>query len=167
MLKREQKVISANNTGSFSNFTNNKLTCEKGVGALINATGEIITNDKMRASMLNKYFSSVCTTDDGDVPAIDRVASNDVSLDSIVFTPANVAAALNKFKEVKVVAQTAIVAYIVQTPDSLAKILSLVYTAYMSVRRILNAWRHAFITPACTQKQKYQWYFKLHTCLPH
>ena len=64
-LRKEQKVVDSNDTGSFYNFVNRRLTCEKGVGALQNDNNEIVVSDNERANFLNEYFSSVCTTDDG------------------------------------------------------------------------------------------------------
>jgi len=57
-MKREQKVFECNNTGTFFNFLNNKLSHKRGLGALNNDNGNVITDDSERANPLNDYFVS-------------------------------------------------------------------------------------------------------------
>ncbi len=64
-IKREQNVIDNNNAGGFFRFVNSKLSCKRGLGALCNDNGEAIVGDAERANMLNEYFASVCTCDNG------------------------------------------------------------------------------------------------------
>ena len=97
-LKREQKVIESNNTGSFFNFVNKKLTCKKGVGVLRDEQGNTVSSDEQRANMWNKYFSSVCTEDNGTSPSIDRAVPDGVFIDNIAFTPFKVAMAIKRLK---------------------------------------------------------------------
>jgi len=57
-MKREQKVIECNNDGTFFNFINNNISCKRGIGALNNDNGDLITDDGDRANLLNDYFAS-------------------------------------------------------------------------------------------------------------
>jgi len=41
-IKREQKIIEHNNTGSIYRFVNNKLSCMRGLGALGDGKGGVI-----------------------------------------------------------------------------------------------------------------------------
>lgn len=97
-IKREQKVIDSNNAGCFFRFVNRKLSCKRGLGALINDNGDIVTSDIDRANLLNDYFTSVCTTDDGSKPAFDRIAEEDCNLDSVAFTPGRIYSIMRKLK---------------------------------------------------------------------
>jgi hypothetical protein len=83
-IKRENKVIESNNAGSFYNFVNKKLACKKGVGALRDEQGNTVSNDEQRANMLNQYFSSVCTKDDGLSPPIAGAGPNDASINILL-----------------------------------------------------------------------------------
>jgi len=65
---KERKVIEANNTGEFYKFVNRRLSCKSGVGALHDNAGRLITDDKRRADMLNTFFGSVGSQDDGNIP---------------------------------------------------------------------------------------------------
>jgi len=62
-MKREQKVIECKNAGTVFNFINNKLSCKRGLGALNNDNGNVITDDGDRANLINDYFASMCTSD--------------------------------------------------------------------------------------------------------
>ena len=94
--KREQKVIERNNAGCFYRFVNNKLSCKRGLGALSDNKGGVIVSDAERADLLNNYFSSVCTTDNGTMPTVERSVPADVEIESIEFTPSKVPAAIKK-----------------------------------------------------------------------
>ena len=95
-IKREQRAIERDNAGSFFGFVNRKLSCKRGLGALTSDSGDVITGDQERANLLNTYFVSMCTNDNGTVPTFDRVAG--LPVDSIVFTPGLVNAAIKKLK---------------------------------------------------------------------
>jgi len=58
--KREQKVIDSNNTGSFFNFVNKKLTCKKGVGVLRDEqSGNTVSGDEEQANMNESINQSI------------------------------------------------------------------------------------------------------------
>ena len=48
--------------------------------------------------MLNKYFSSVCTEENGTSISIVRAVPDEVFIDNIVFTPFKVAIAIKRLK---------------------------------------------------------------------
>jgi hypothetical protein len=100
-LKKEQRVIESKNADNFFNFVNKKMSCKRGIGALRNNQGEVITSDEQRANLLNDHFGSVCTVDDGNIPSFDRVVPDAVSLDVINFTPEKVVAAIINLKPSK------------------------------------------------------------------
>jgi len=59
-MKREQKVLECNNAGTFFNFIHIELSCKRGLGALNNDNGDLITDDGDRANLLNDHFASMC-----------------------------------------------------------------------------------------------------------
>ena len=59
-------------------------------------SGELLFGDDDKASLLNNYFASVNTIDDGALPPCS--SANCDPLCSIEFTPANVASAIDKLK---------------------------------------------------------------------
>ena len=66
-VKKENAMINSNNLGSLYKFASSKLSNHRG-------------NDLDKANLLNKYFSSVRTLDDGLTPdVVPTVSPNDVS----------------------------------------------------------------------------------------
>lgn len=97
---RELDVINRSNLGSFYKFLNNKLTCKSGVGPLRLDTGILATDDTIKATALNDYFCSVFTHDDGRLPVFPRRVANNVSIDTIDFSPSVILKALKSYKHV-------------------------------------------------------------------
>jgi len=83
-------------TGIFFNFINNKLSCKRGLGALNNDNGDLIIDDGDRANLLNDYFASMCTSDNGLIPDLDCVVPTNSNLENIEFTPDNIYAVIRK-----------------------------------------------------------------------
>ena len=147
-IKQEQKVIENNNTGSFYAFINKKLSCKKGVGALRDEQGNTIISDESRADLLNDYFSSVCTTDDGAQPTVTRAVPDSASIDSVNFTPLKVLTAIKKLKPSKSSGPDTLPSSLFkQLATALAGPLSIMYTTFMSVGRVPSEWTHAIVTP--------------------
>jgi len=147
-IKREQKVIDSDNAGSFFRFVNGRLSCERGLGALNDDNGGIVTGDAERANLLNDYFTSMCTNDDGTAPVFDRVVPQDSNLESVEFTPDNVYAAIRKLKLNGAGGPDGFPPRLFKMlAGSLAEPLSLMFTSFMSVGKVPQNWRHATVTP--------------------
>ena len=99
-IRREQRVIERDNTGSFFRFVNSKQSCKRGLGALKSDDGDVITGDQERANLLNTFVMSMCTDNDGNKTAFDRVQGlpDDSNLEIIDFTPDLAFGAIKKLK---------------------------------------------------------------------
>ncbi len=86
--KLEEKCVNRGDVKHFYDFANSKLNSKTGVGPLKNSNGEIILNDQLKCEILNKYFASVFTVDDGNRPIFDYVKSDKPRKDceNVVFT---------------------------------------------------------------------------------
>ena len=73
-----------------------RLSCCTGVGALCDNNGSLYTTDASKAVLLNYYFSSVISKNDGVLPEFDRFVPEDVS--NVTFTPKNIMKAMRKLK---------------------------------------------------------------------
>jgi hypothetical protein len=147
-LKRESDVILSNNIGSFYKFVNKRMSCKHGIGALTKHDGGYATGDADRANLLNNFFSSVCTIDNGVIPDFDSVAGDNVTLDHVEFSRE---AVLRTVKQLKMNGSCG--------PDGLPPLLyknlaqciseplALMFDSFMSVGRIPDEWRRAFVTP--------------------
>jgi hypothetical protein len=124
------------------------LSNRKGVGALRNSDNDVVIDDGQRANLLNSYFSSVCTIDDGNMPPVSRVVQESVSLDTVDFSPAKVLAAIKKLKPNKSGGPDGFPPLLFkQLAPALATPLSLIFESLMSVGCIPSEWAHAFVTP--------------------
>jgi hypothetical protein len=97
-LKLESEVIQNEIIGSFYEFVNKRLSCKQDIGTLKNSNGEYIAGDTDRANLLNGFFCSVCTVDNGELPAFDNVVGDDIVLDCVEFTRDTVLRAIKKLK---------------------------------------------------------------------
>jgi len=101
-IARENKIIDSNDIGKFYRFVNNKMTCRTGIGSLVNDAGEHATMDKDKADILNNYFASVGTTDNGITPPLENVAPDGVKIDWVTFDEAKIVKAIKKIKKTNI-----------------------------------------------------------------
>ena len=87
---KEERIVHTNNLGKFYKYVNKKLSSRSGIGSLKGADGLILTRDDQKAELLNQYFISVFTIDDGIVNPIASRVHKDDTLSSIVFDPQSV-----------------------------------------------------------------------------
>jgi len=147
-IKREQKIIDGNNVGGFFSFVNRKLSCKRGLGAFCTEGGDVITKDDERSELLNNYFASVCTKDDGAVPIFDRAVPADATIESVDFTPESVYAAIRKLKTGGSSGPDGFPPVMFKNlAGSLTEPLALMFKSFMSVGKIPAAWSHAIVTP--------------------
>ena len=69
-----------------------------GIDTLIDASGSPVTNEQEKAKLFNNYFGSICTTDNGDIPTVNKIVPDNVALDDIDFNRNAVLHALKKIK---------------------------------------------------------------------
>jgi hypothetical protein len=95
---KEQQIILKSSLGAFYRYINRKLHLSSGVGVLKTASGVAVADDFAKATLLNGYFSSVFTHDDGKLPEFRSRVLSDVQLENIEFTPARVSKAIRQMK---------------------------------------------------------------------
>jgi hypothetical protein len=147
-VKKERKIIKADNIGKFYKFVNKKLSCSSGVGALLNKENILVTDDNAKANVLNEFFASVCTADNGSTPSVRHVVPPDVKLDSVNFTCDAILKAMMKMKSNTSSGPDGFPPVILKKlGSSLALPLSLIFTSFMSVGQVPSDWKNAIITP--------------------
>ena len=88
-LSVEQKIIDdfANNPKSFYSFINRKINSTDSVPTLVNDSGLSAHEDKEKADLLNDFFGSVFTHDNGITPVYTNVKPNaNYSINNIIFS---------------------------------------------------------------------------------
>jgi len=127
---------------------NNKLSCKRGLGAMGDGKGGVIVSDAERADLLNDYLSSVCTTDNGAMPIVERLVPSGINIESVEFTPGKVYAAIKKLKVGGASGPDGFPPLLFKkTADCIVGPLSLIFSSFMSVGKIPSAWSHAIVTP--------------------
>ena len=121
----------------------------QGIGVLKDAKGMLVTNDAERVELLNNYFCSVCTKDDGVKPDFKcNKEAEDTFIDHVTFNTASFKRAISKLK-------LHLAGGIDGFPPLLIKKLSpillepmsLLYSSFLSVGKIPHEWRRAVVTP--------------------
>jgi len=147
-MPTSEEVISADNLGAFYRHVNRRLTNKSGVGPLYDGHGKLVSDNAAKANLLNNYFASVCTDDNGCMPNVYHSVDYTCSLSDIIFTANNVEATIKRLKS-----------NLSSGPDELppllfkkigpvlAQPLAILYQQLFSVSYVPPEWKHAIITP--------------------
>jgi Reverse transcriptase (RNA-dependent DNA polymerase) len=148
-IRKENEIINSNNLGKFYRFVNSRLANKQGIGVLKDANGMLVTNDAERAELLNNYFCSVCTKDDGVIPDFKRnKVAEDSFIDHITFNTARIERAISKLKLNLAGGIDGFPPLLIKKlSPTLLEPLSLLYSSFLSVGKIPHEWRRAIVTP--------------------
>ena len=125
-----------------------RLGNKTGISPLHDASGNIVLDDQSKADLLNNYFASVGTIDNGMLPYIAHPISCACTLRTVVFTEANVTIAIRKLKNNLSCGPDELPPLLFrQTCYSLATPLAVLFTQLMSVSAVPDAWKMAIVTP--------------------
>ena len=98
MFVVDVSIIESENTGNFYKYVNRKLSRSCGVSCLHDRNGLPVTDDMSKSNMLNEYFSSVGTVDNGEVPYFPRQVPTNAAIDGIHFDEITVLRVITKIK---------------------------------------------------------------------
>ena len=147
----ENQVIGNNNVGAFYRHVNRKMSHKSSVGALTRPDGEMALSDLEKAEVLNNYFSTVCTHDDGKNPQFaSRISAGDDGISTVMFDEARL---LSAVRRIKTKCQTSCgpdgypIMLLKNTMHVLARPLSQMYSSFISVGKMPTAWKTAHVTP--------------------
>ena len=147
----ETRVIDSNNIGTLYNHVNKKLSNRAKIGVLNTRSGDSASTDAEKADVLNEYFCSVCTQDDGQKPSFDsKTAEGDAGIATISFDEIKLIAATRRIKT-KLPTSSGPDGYPVillkKTIGALSQPLSQMFGSFMSVGRMPSSWKEANVTP--------------------
>ena len=141
-------MIGSKNVGTFFRFVNKRLSCKRGIGALRNKQNATIASENERANLLNEYFCSTCTDDNGVIPPIQRSVSDNTSIDNICFTKDKILRATKKLKPSRSSGSDDLPSFLFKIlSPAQAEPLSLLYSSFMSIGKVPSSWTHAIVTP--------------------
>jgi len=88
---KELALINKNITGSFFRYVNNKISTFKDITVIKDVANDKLIYDRTeQAYVFNKHFTSIFTTDDGQLPKIDSNTDKLTFLNTIDFSVYNV-----------------------------------------------------------------------------
>jgi len=147
-LSKELQVIESHNTGSFYKYVNRKLSRSCGVSCLRDRNGLPVTDDMSKSNMLNEYFSSVGTVDNGEVPYFPRQVPTNAAIDGIHFDEIIVLRVINKIKPKLSHGPDGIPPLVIKkVGPHIAYPLARFFESFMSVGQVPGDWKSAIITP--------------------
>ena len=98
-MGHERKMLDSNYVGAFYKFINNKLSSKSGIAPLKSRNDKIVCTDEETANLLNEYFESVFTIDNGSLPSFPhRLPAESVLKEDIEIHPKIVEKILKKIK---------------------------------------------------------------------
>ena len=87
--QKKIELLAANNLGAFNKFVNNKTRSHSSVPLLKNSSNILVTSDVDKANLLNQYFKSIFTHDNGITPPFpSRIENNNPGISDITITSA-------------------------------------------------------------------------------
>ena len=94
------KIVNSNNLGTFYKHVNKNLVHKSGIGPLKNADGNLVLDNIDKAELLNAYFVSICTIDNGLRPPLPYSVSTLTSdtISTVAFRAEQVQRIMKKLK---------------------------------------------------------------------
>ena len=83
----ENELVQSDNLGKFYRYVNGKISGRKSVPPIRDSSGNLITDKALQANTFNRYFASVFTCDDGNIPDFPRRAKTNSRCYDVSFTP--------------------------------------------------------------------------------
>ena len=149
-MAREERLLKTNNLGAFYKFINNKLSSRSSIAPLVDPDGKILTSDLDKATLMNRYFESVFTTDNGNLPSFaSRFDSpSHPTLDSCQFSPESVSRQLGKLKSNSAAGVDALPAiFFKKTAPVLSFPLCILFQSFIDLHDVPNEWKRSIICP--------------------
>jgi len=144
-LLTEQRIINANNLGTFYRFVNKRISNRAGIGTVLE-NGVELTTDCDKARAFNSYFVSVGCRDNNTTP--DCPVKTDNSLEFIEFNASDVLAAINKLKSNLTCGPDGLPpVFFKRLRYCLAAPLAAIFTQLLSVAFVPADWKRATIVP--------------------
>ena len=148
--QREERLLNANNLGAFYKFVNNKTGSHSSIPPLKNNLNSFLFSDEDKANLLNKYFESVFTKDDGIVPPFpSRIPPNNPGISDVTITPHIINKILIKLKTNSAAGPDCLPPPIFfhHAAASMQYPLSILFRSLIDLHSLPSEWKTSVITP--------------------
>jgi len=141
--ERESKLIDASNLGAFYKFVNNKLSSPSGIAPLFNSQGQLLTSDLDKSNLLNRYFESVFTLDNGTIPNFpNRLPPDTLGINDITISPTIVNRILGKLKLNAAAGPDRLPPiFFRKTAKSISGTLSIIFRTFVDLHELPSDWK--------------------------
>lgn len=144
----ENNLISDGKLGNFYKYINHKFNGSTGIGSLLNSSGEIVHSSDAKANLLNDYFSSVFTVDNGIIDAGRLPSKTNSIMPPVFFTPAIVMKHIKHLRPNASPGPDGIPAEFFKATASFVSLpLSVIFNISLQTGELPSIWKHACITP--------------------
>ena len=137
-----------NKNAQFRNYVKSKTVTKNPIGPLLDTSGDIVSDNKGMADLLNTFFSSVFTREDqANVPSLPAEDSIHV-LDSVQFTIKDIEDRIVKLKDSSAPGPDLISAKLLKSViHTVAKPLQMLFNKSMSTGTVPKEWKDAIVIP--------------------
>jgi hypothetical protein len=144
----ENKLVENGKLGSFYKYVNKKLNGSNGTAPLRDENSHLHTANDIKAELLNKYFSSVFTTDNGVIDHSKLAKQNSHNLSTVCFTPELVLKHIHHLKTGSSGGPDGLPASFFKcTAGSIAFPLSVIFNLSLQTGDIPDIWKLASVVP--------------------
>jgi len=149
----EKSLISDGRIGSFYKYVNKKLNGSNGIAPLKVNGGPLIQSDGDKATLLNDYFSSVFTQDNGVIDTERLPAQINSAMSCVFFTPSMVLKLIKQLKRTGSAGPDHIPAEFYKATGNLICFpLSVIFNISIQKGELPDLWKCAAITPVFKKK---------------
>ena len=149
-IDREAKLLDTNNLGAFYKFVNGKLSNTSGIAPLLDSAGNLLMSDYDKSNLLNSYFQSVFTTDNGILPNFPSRFPPDTPsiINDIHITPSIISNILKNLKTHSAAGPDRLPPiFYKNTSNIITHPLSIIYRTFIDTHQLPSEWKHSIITP--------------------
>ena len=153
----EKKVAECRKTNPkmFYAFINRAKKTRSRIGPLTNNDGDVITDPKEQANILNNQYVSVFTRDDGVVPSVEAENANGEKIEDICVDREVVLRVIDNLKEQSAAGPDGIPPRVIkELRNEIAEPLAILFRESLDTGRIPDDWRDAEVTPIYKKKGK-------------
>jgi hypothetical protein len=144
----EEKLVENGNIGSFYKYVNRKLIGSNGTAPLRDGNGNVHTANSEKAELLNEYFSSVFTTDNGVIDPNRLPMQNSNRLSTVCFSPELVLKHIQRLKSGSCGGPNGLSAsFFKSTAGAITFPLSIIFNLSLQTEDVPDIWKLALVVP--------------------
>ena len=146
----KKKILKANNLGAFYKFVNGKLNTHNGIAPLTDPHGNVLTSDVDKANLLNDFFKSVFTQDNGTLPHFpSRLPPNSpAKINDINITETVIKRILSKLKTNSAPGPDRLPPiFYSKTSSSISFPLCIIFRTFIDLKNLPAEWKKSIVTP--------------------